>query len=178
VFVKSCGFSFAGVAADLARRSKILIAVASRAEAAVSAMAPVAALGQAGSLGLGRRPARGDRRVGSRISRRSAARSAASAAQWNGIDSLAPGLREKGRLSRPPLFAARTVIAVTALREALCLIPNFNGAGQRGVSEMSYHQGARIELRAHWLAIELVFYLLALLTLGAQFVCLLSFCPT
>jgi hypothetical protein len=43
---------------------------------------------------------------------------------------------------------------------------------------MSHHQGAaRKELRAHWLAIELVFYLLALLTLGAQFACLFAFFP-
>jgi hypothetical protein len=39
-------------------------------------------------------------------------------------------------------------------------------------------QGARKELRAHWLAIELAFYLLALLTLGAQFACLLTYFPT
>ena len=52
---------------------------------------------------------------------------------------------------------------------------NFNGAGQQpGVSEMSYHQGTRVELRAHWLAIEFVVYLLALLTLGAQFASLLA----
>jgi hypothetical protein len=30
---------------------------------------------------------------------------------------------------------------------------------------------------AHWLAIELAFYLLALLTLGAQITCLLTSCP-
>jgi hypothetical protein len=42
---------------------------------------------------------------------------------------------------------------------------------------MSHHQGARKELRAHWLAIELAFYLLALLTLGAQITCLLMSCP-
>ena len=47
---------------------------------------------------------------------------------------------------------------------------------------MAYHQGPRIEfrqapkaeLRAHWLAIECAVYLLALLTLGAQFASLLS----
>jgi hypothetical protein len=33
---------------------------------------------------------------------------------------------------------------------------------------MSHHQGDRIKLRAHWLAIEFVFYLLGLLALGAQ----------
>jgi hypothetical protein len=43
---------------------------------------------------------------------------------------------------------------------------------------MSYHRGARIELRAHWLAIEFVFYLLALLMLGAEFACLLESYPT
>jgi hypothetical protein len=43
---------------------------------------------------------------------------------------------------------------------------------------MSHHQGTRIGLRAHWLAIELAFYLLALLTLGAQFACLFASCPT
>ena len=42
-------------------------AARSRAEAAASAIAPAAAFGQAGSPGLGRRPAPGDRRVGSRI---------------------------------------------------------------------------------------------------------------
>lgn len=40
---------------------------------------------------------------------------------------------------------------------------------------MSYYRGASIELRrVHWLAIEFVFYLLALLTLGAQLACLLG----
>jgi hypothetical protein len=43
---------------------------------------------------------------------------------------------------------------------------------------MSYHQGASQLRRAHWLAIEFVFYLLALLTLGAQVACLLTSCPT
>jgi hypothetical protein len=43
---------------------------------------------------------------------------------------------------------------------------------------MSYQQGARTGLRARWLAIEVVFYALALVTLGAQFACRLSFCPT
>ena len=42
-------------------------AARSRAEAAASAIAPAAAFGQAGSPGLGRRPAPSDRRVGSRI---------------------------------------------------------------------------------------------------------------
>ena len=42
-------------------------AARSRAAAAASAIAPAAAFGQAGSLGLGRRPAPGNRRVGSRI---------------------------------------------------------------------------------------------------------------
>ena len=42
-------------------------AARSRAEAAASAIAPAAAFGQAGSPGLGRRPAPGERRVGSRI---------------------------------------------------------------------------------------------------------------
>ena len=77
---------------------------------------------------------------------------------------------------RAALFAVGTVIAVTAIRETLCLVWSSNGAGQRGVL-MSYHQGARIGLRAHWLAIELAFYLLALLTLGAQFACLLTSFP-
>ena len=45
---------------------------------------------------------------------------------------------------------------------------------QTPVSEMSYHQGDRIKLRAHWLAIEFVFYLLGLLTLGAQLASLLT----
>ena len=49
--------------------------------------------------------------------------------------------------------------------------------GWRGVSEMSYHQGDRIKSRAHWLAIEFVFYLLGLLTLGAQLACLLTSLP-
>ena len=42
---------------------------------------------------------------------------------------------------------------------------------------MSYHQGDRIKLRAHWLAIEFVFYLLGLLTLGAQLASLLTSLP-
>jgi hypothetical protein len=42
---------------------------------------------------------------------------------------------------------------------------------------MSYHQAARIGLRARWLAIELVFYLLGLLTLGAQLASLLTSLP-
>ena len=74
-------------------------------------------------------------------------------------------------------FFLRAVIPVTALREALCLVCNSNGAGQRGVSEMSYHQGDRIKLRAHWLAIEFVFYLLGLLTLVAQLASLLTSLP-
>jgi hypothetical protein len=40
---------------------------------------------------------------------------------------------------------------------------------------MSHHHGVSIESRrAHWLAIEVVFYLLALLMLGAQFASLLG----
>ena len=66
---------------------------------------------------------------------------------------------------------------VTALREALCLVWNSNGGGRPGDSEMSYHQGDRIKLRAHWLAIEFVFYLLGLLTLGAQLASLLTSLP-
>jgi hypothetical protein len=42
---------------------------------------------------------------------------------------------------------------------------------------MSYHQGNRIKLRAHWLVIEFVFYLLGLLTLGAQLASLLTSLP-
>ena len=41
---------------------------------------------------------------------------------------------------------------------------------------MSY-QGAGIKRRAHWLAIEFAFYLLGLLTLGAQLACLFSSLP-
>jgi hypothetical protein len=37
------------------------------------------------------------------------------------------------------LFAALAVMEVTALREALCFTTNRNGAGRRGVYEMSYH---------------------------------------
>jgi hypothetical protein len=79
---------------------------------------------------------------------------------------------------RVALFAVRAVIAVTALRESLCLVWNSNRAGQRRVSEMSYRQAARIGFRARWLAVELAFYLLALLTLGAQIACLLASSPT
>ena len=43
---------------------------------------------------------------------------------------------------------------------------------------MSYYQGVSQLRRVHWLAIEFVFYLLALLTLGAQVACLLASCPT
>jgi hypothetical protein len=42
---------------------------------------------------------------------------------------------------------------------------------------MSYHQGARVRVRAHWLAIEFVFYLLGLLTLVAQLASLLTSLP-
>jgi hypothetical protein len=42
---------------------------------------------------------------------------------------------------------------------------------------MSYHRGARTESRAHWLAIEVIFYLLGLLTLGAQLASLLMPLP-
>jgi hypothetical protein len=42
---------------------------------------------------------------------------------------------------------------------------------------MYYHKGNRIKSRAHWLAIEFVFYLLGLLTLGAQLASLLSSLP-
>jgi hypothetical protein len=85
------------------------------------------------------------------------------------------GLPSAGRLGAA-LFAARAVIAVTALRERWLSLKLQRG-GQRGVSKMSYHQAARIGFRAHWLAIELAFYLLALLTLGAQFACLLTSFP-
>lgn len=79
---------------------------------------------------------------------------------------------------RVALFAVRVVIAVTALRESLCLIWSSNRVGQRRVSEMSCYQAARIGFRARWLAVELAFYLLALLTLGAQIACLLASSPT
>jgi hypothetical protein len=42
---------------------------------------------------------------------------------------------------------------------------------------MSYHEGDRVKVRAHWLAIEFAFYLLGLLTLGAQLASLLTFLP-
>ena len=42
---------------------------------------------------------------------------------------------------------------------------------------MSYHEGDRVKVRAHWLAIEFAFYLLGLLTLGAQLASLLSSLP-
>jgi hypothetical protein len=42
---------------------------------------------------------------------------------------------------------------------------------------MSYHEGARVKGRAHWLAIEFAFYLLGLLTFGAQLASLLTFLP-
>ena len=84
--------------------------------------------------------------------------------------------RERGGF-RAALSFLRAVIPVTALREALCLVWSSNWAGQRGVSKMSYHQGDRIKLRAHWLAIEFAFYLLGLLTLGAQLASLLTSLP-
>ena len=40
-----------------------------------------------------------------------------------------------------------------------------------------YYQGAEIKRRAHWLAIEAAFYLLGLLTLGAQLASLFSSLP-
>jgi hypothetical protein len=79
---------------------------------------------------------------------------------------------------RAALFAARAVIAITALLEALCLVLELQRSWAAWSFRVSYHQAARIGLRARWLAIELVFYLLALLTLGAQFACLLASCPT
>jgi hypothetical protein len=51
---------------------------------------------------------------------------------------------------------------------ALRLIRKAEQGWTPGGSEMSHHQGDRIKLRAHWLAIEFVFYLLGLLALGAQ----------
>jgi hypothetical protein len=42
---------------------------------------------------------------------------------------------------------------------------------------MSYHQGDRVRVRAHWLAIEFVFYLLGFLTLVAQLASLLTSLP-
>jgi hypothetical protein len=42
---------------------------------------------------------------------------------------------------------------------------------------MSYQQWDRIKSRAHWLAIEFVFYVLGLLTLGAQLASLLTSLP-
>jgi hypothetical protein len=42
---------------------------------------------------------------------------------------------------------------------------------------MSYHPGGRIKSRAHWLAIEFVFYLLGLLTFCAQLASLLTSLP-
>jgi hypothetical protein len=42
---------------------------------------------------------------------------------------------------------------------------------------MSYHQGGRVKMRTHWLAIEFAFYLLGLLTLGAQLASLLTSLP-
>jgi hypothetical protein len=44
-----------------------------------------------------------------------------------------------GRLSGRP-FCLRPVIAVTALREALCLTIEIRPGWGPGVSEMSYHQ--------------------------------------
>jgi hypothetical protein len=42
---------------------------------------------------------------------------------------------------------------------------------------MPYHEKGRVKVRAHWLAIEFVFYLLGLLTLGAQLTALLTSLP-
>jgi hypothetical protein len=38
---------------------------------------------------------------------------------------------------------------------------------------MAYREEDRVKVRAHWLAIEFAFYLLGLLTLGAQLASLL-----
>ena len=66
--------------------------------------------------------------------------------------SVIPSTREaRGRRSEGPRalrdpyeayssFCLRAVIAVTVLREALCLSGHANGGGRRGVSKMSYHQ--------------------------------------
>jgi hypothetical protein len=42
---------------------------------------------------------------------------------------------------------------------------------------MSYHEGDNVKVRAHWLVIEFAFYLLGLLTLGAQLASLLTSLP-
>ena len=42
---------------------------------------------------------------------------------------------------------------------------------------MSYHEGGRVKMRTHWFAIEFAFYLLGLLTLGAQLASLLTSLP-
>jgi hypothetical protein len=42
---------------------------------------------------------------------------------------------------------------------------------------MSYPEGNKAKVRAHWLAIEFAFYLLGLLTFGAQVVSLLTSLP-
>jgi hypothetical protein len=42
---------------------------------------------------------------------------------------------------------------------------------------MSCHEGDRVKVRAHWLAIEFAFYLLGLLTFGAQLASLFTSLP-
>jgi hypothetical protein len=78
---------------------------------------------------------------------------------------------------RAALFAARAVMAVTALRACVVLSLELQRSRAAWSFQMSYHQVARIGLRARWLAIELVFYLVGLLTLGAQLASLLTSLP-
>jgi hypothetical protein len=42
---------------------------------------------------------------------------------------------------------------------------------------MSYYEGNKAKVRAHWLAIEFAFYLLGLLTFGAQVASLWTLVP-
>jgi hypothetical protein len=71
-------------------------------------------------------------------------------------------------------------MALTALRRGVVLSLKLQGLSSEEFPRMSNHQAACRQggVRAPWLAIELAFYLLALVTLGAQLACLLTFCPT
>jgi hypothetical protein len=77
----------------------------------------------------------------------------------------------------PPFYCAGCDSGHRATRVVVLSLELQQG-GQRGASKVSYHQAARIGFRARWLAVELAFYLLALLTLGAQIACLLAPSPT
>jgi hypothetical protein len=86
----------------------------------------------------------------------------------------APARPAPDRIQVRGLFQLAGVVGLVSEARAVMAVTAPSKAGRSGVSKMSYHQAARIGFRARWLAVELAFYLLALLTLGAQIACLLA----